>query len=189
MTEPKPTQALFDQAAFDQALVEESGKKSALVWVSAPGWTVERALWHVWHDGAVTVVGDGSEQSLHGLADGTTVTVTVRSKGTGGRVVGWPAQVVELVPGSEQWRSAVHELAGKRLNAADSGTMTDRWTASSRVLRLEPAGRATERPGAMTDVSHAAPPRPVALTTRRPMPASLPWLLLGRGKKKRGKSE
>ncbi|NYV77754.1 hypothetical protein HW445_26020, partial [Streptomyces sp. UH6] len=59
---------------FDRALVEEAAKKSALVWVRAEGGDVpgvDRALWHVWHDGAVCLVGDGpGEQPLPGLADG-----------------------------------------------------------------------------------------------------------------------
>ena len=63
---------------LDRALVEESAKKSGLVWVST-GSGGDRAVWHVWHEGAVVVVGEGAEQPLHGWAQGDAVTVTVRS--------------------------------------------------------------------------------------------------------------
>ncbi|NEB77899.1 hypothetical protein G3I40_22160, partial [Streptomyces sp. SID14478] len=55
---------------LDAALVEEATKKSGLIWVrGAAG--VERALWHVWHEGAAHVVGDGpGEQPLPDLVDG-----------------------------------------------------------------------------------------------------------------------
>ena len=142
-------------------------------------------MWHAWQGGAVVLVGDGAEQPLHGLVGGGRAMVTVRSKDKGGRLVGWNALVVELAPGSEAWKAAVEELKGKRLNAPDTDTITDRWARESRVLRLEPVGRTEERPGAMPDVSHAAAPRGSAATTRRPIPAALPRLLFGR---RRGQS-
>lgn len=67
---------------FDQALLEESAKKSGLLWVLADGVSdgarggarggaaQSRPLWHAWHDGAVVLVGDGAEQPLHGLTAG-----------------------------------------------------------------------------------------------------------------------
>src|SRR5436190_24399569 len=111
--EPMPSELL------DQALVEEATKKSGLVWVNGPG-VPARALWHVWHEGAACVVGDGpGEQPLPGLVDGGEALVTVRSKDKGGRLVTWPAKVVELTPGSSEWEGAVAELKGKRLNASD----------------------------------------------------------------------
>lgn len=102
---------------LDQALVEEATKKSGLIWVKGPG-VPARTLWHVWHEGAACVVGDGpGEQPLPGLADGAVAEVTVRSKDKGGRLVSWAAKVVELTPGTEQWEATVAELKGKRLNA------------------------------------------------------------------------
>ncbi|MEU6734544.1 hypothetical protein [Streptomyces physcomitrii] len=166
-----------------RALVEEATKKSGLIWVRGTG--PARGLWHVWHEGAALLVGDGpGEQPLPGLTDGGTATVTVRSKDKGGRLVGWQARVVELAPGSERWEAAVGELKGKRLNAPDGEAMPERWARECRVLRLEPAELPAEPP-ALPDGSLAAAPLPTTATTRRPIPKALPRLLL-RGRKKRG---
>ncbi|GAA2072392.1 hypothetical protein GCM10009801_24980 [Streptomyces albiaxialis] len=173
---------------LDRALVEEAAKKSGLVWVRGPEGPA-RALWHVWHEGAVCLVGsaDGTgtaagEQPLGGmgLADGGTATVTVRSKDKGGRLVAWSARVGELAPGGEAWEAAVSELKGKRLNAPDADTITERWARECRVLRLEPTGEVREKPGVMPDGSHAAPPLETGATTRHPIPAGLPRLLFRR---------
>jgi hypothetical protein len=159
-----------------QALVEEATKKSGLIWVEVPGAPV-RALWHVWHEGAACVVGDGpGEQPLPGLADGAVAEVTVRSKDKGGRLVTWQARVVELASGSEAWRAAVADLKGKRLNAPDGEAMTGRWARECRVLRLEPIGRTAPLP----DGPLAKAPLPTPATTRGPVPAGLPRLLAGR---------
>ncbi|MET9772853.1 hypothetical protein ABZ023_01140 [Streptomyces sp. NPDC006367] len=159
-----------------QALVEEATKKSGLIWVEVPG-RPARPLWHVWHEGAACVVGDGpGEQPLPGLADGAVAEVTVRSKDKGGRLVTWPARVVELASGSEAWQAAVAGLKGKRLNAPDGEAMTGRWARECRVLRLEPAGETVPLP----DGPLAKAPLPTPATTRGPVPAGLPRLLAGR---------
>lgn len=184
-------------ADLDRALIEETAKKSALLWVRGPEGPA-RALWHVWHDGAVCVVGRASsgpgpdrdpgrtEQPLAGLGltDGGTATVTARSKDKGGRLVAWPARVVELPPGSEQWQATAEELKGKRLNAPDADTVLDRWSRECLVLRLEPAGPPSQSPGAMPDAPQTASPLPTPATTRRPVPAGLPKLLLRRGRRR-----
>ncbi|MFI1395168.1 hypothetical protein [Streptomyces sp. NPDC020681] len=167
-------------ALLDQALVEEATKKSGLIWVRGEG--PARALWHVWHEGAAHIVGDGpGEQPLPQLVNGGTAEVTVRSKDKGGRLIAWTAAVSELEPHSEAWESAVAELKGKRLNAPDGERMTERWAQECRVLRLEPKNVTTE----FSDESLSAPPLATSATTRRPIPAALPRLLLKR-KKKRG---
>ncbi|MFG2097010.1 hypothetical protein [Streptomyces sp. NPDC048612] len=174
------------QALHDRALIEEATKKSGLIWVRGTAGP-SRALWHLWLDGAACLVGDGAgEQPLAGLGltDGGTATVTVRSKDKGGRLVAWEARVVELTPEGEAWRAAVDELKGKRLNAPDADTLTERWARECRVLRLEPAGEAVQRPGRMPEESHAAPPPATSAITRRPVPAALPKLLLRRGRKR-----
>ncbi|WP_151771399.1 hypothetical protein [Streptomyces abyssomicinicus] len=165
---------------FDRALVEEAAKKSALVWVRADGGDVpgpDRPLWHVWHDGAVCLVGDGpGEQPLPGLADGGHAVLTLRSKDKGGRLVACRAAVTEPAAGSAAWEEAVAELKGKRLNAVDAEAMPARWARECRVLRLEPVGPALAQPsGAL-----AAAPPPTAATTREPLPAALPRLLFRR---------
>ena len=167
---------------LDRALIEEAAKKSSLVWVRGPQGPA-RALWHVWHEGAVCLVGGGTgEQPLDGmgLADGGSATVTVRSKDKGGRLAAWTARVVLLAPQSEAWEAAVAELKGKRLNAPDAEHITERWARECTVLRLEPTGEMPERPGAMPDGSHVAAPLVTAATTRHPVPAGLPRLLVRR---------
>ncbi|MFE2384914.1 hypothetical protein [Streptomyces misionensis] len=162
---------------LDRALIEEAAKKSGLVWVAGAG--AARALWHVWHEGAVCLVGDGpGEQPLTGLADGARAEVTVRSKDKGGRLVSFPATVTELSAGTPEWEATVGELKGKRLNAPDAERMPDRWARECRVLRLVPAGPVAPLPAG--DLAR----RPVATpaTTRRPVPAALPRLLAKRRK-------
>ncbi|MCB5180821.1 hypothetical protein [Streptomyces antimicrobicus] len=168
-------------STFPLALVEEATKKSGLIWVRGTG--PDRALWHAWVDGAAHVLGDGpGEQPFPGLADGGTAEVTVRSKDKGGRLVAWTAAVRELPPRSESWEAAVAELKGKRLNAPDSEEMTERWARECRLLRLEPVEVRTDLP-----TGHlAAHPLPSPATTRRPVPAALPKLLLKRKKAARG---
>lgn len=168
---------------LDRALVEEAAKKSGLVWVTGPAGP-SRPLWHVWHEGAVCLVGDGpGEQPLPALTDGGPAEVTVRSKDKGGRLVTWSATVVALAPGTDAWEAAVAELKGKRLNAPDGEAMPGRWARECRVLRLEPTGVTTPPPGG----SLAAPPLPSPATTREPVPAGLPRLLLKRGRKRKGR--
>ncbi|MEV0262690.1 hypothetical protein AB0I49_15255 [Streptomyces sp. NPDC050617] len=170
-----------------RALIEEATKKSGLVWVrGAEAGTAARALWHVWHEGALHLVGDGpGEQPLTGLglADGATASVTVRSKDKGGRLVEWTARVSELAPGGDAWTAAVADLKGKRLNAPDADRIEERWARECRVLRLEPSGETAELP----EGSLAAAPVPTGATTRRPVPAGLPKLL-ARGARKARKA-
>ena len=160
----------------DLALVEEATKKSGLVWVDG------QALWHVWVDGAMCVVGGGPvEQPLpSGLVDGGTSRVTVRSKDKGGRLVAWTGRVSLLPPQSEAWLSAVEALRAKRLNSPDTATVPDRWARECAVFSLTPEGPPVESPSAMPSTSGATPPLPTPATTRHAMPASLPRLLTRR---------
>ncbi|MFM9676144.1 hypothetical protein [Streptomyces brasiliscabiei] len=182
MTADSPgADALTADALFDQALVEEATKKSGLVWVRGQG-AASRALWHVWHEGAACVVGDGpGEQPLPELVDGGSAVVTVRSKDKGGRLVSWAADVVELAPGSAEWEAVVAELKGKRLNAPDGEAMPARWARECRVLRLRPTGSTLPLP----DGDLAEAPLPTPVTTRQPIPAAVPRLLFGRRKRER----
>ncbi|MFI7321048.1 hypothetical protein [Streptomyces venezuelae] len=161
---------------LDRALVEEATKKSGLIWVQGEG-SPARALWHVWYEGAVHLVGDGpGEQPLPGLVDGGTAEVTVRSKDKGGRVVAWTADVRELAAGSEEWEAVASELKGKRLNAPDAERVTVRWAEQCRVVRLTPRDVTTELPSG----SLAAAPLPTGVTTREALPGGLPRLLFKR---------
>lgn len=168
---------------LDRALIEEAAKKSGLLWVRHDGGR-DQALWHAWVDQAVVVVGEGGEQPLGGLDAGMDVVVTVRSRDKWGRLVAFRARTELLAPHSEAWQAAVEELKGKRLNASDHDAITDRWAAHARVLRMAPLGLSVERPGAMPDVAHAATPAPTGATTREPIPAALPKLVLGRKRRR-----
>lgn len=172
--------AAREDGPLSAALLAEAAKKSALVWVRGPQGPA-RALWHVWYEDAVCLVGGPGEQPLDdlGLADGSTATVTLRSKDKGGRLLVWPVRVSEVTPGQERWEATVGELRGKRLNAPDSEHLADRWARECRVLRLVPEDEPIERPGAMPE-ARPAPPLPTPATTRRPVPAGLPKLLLRR---------
>ncbi|UCM90184.1 hypothetical protein [Streptomyces marincola] len=175
--------------AFGRALIEEAAKKSALVWVRGPRGP-RRALWHVWHDGAVCLVGGPGEQPLDdlGLEDGAPAAVGCRSKDKGGLLVEWPALVTEPAPRGEVWASAVAELAAKRLNAPDAEGLAERWAATCRVLRLEPAGEPSRRPGAMPAESGAARPLPTPAATRVRVPTGLPARRAG-GRRGRGATQ
>ncbi|MFG2604487.1 hypothetical protein ACGFT2_13170 [Streptomyces sp. NPDC048514] len=165
---------------LDRALIEEAVKKSGLIWVRGAGAAEARALWHVWHEGAVCLVGDGpGEQPLPALTDGGAAEVTVRSKDKGGRLVTFRATVSEPASGSPEWETAVAELKGKRLNAPDGEEMPGRWARECRVLRLVPTGAVEPLP------SGSLAERPVAspATTREPMPAGLLKLLTRRRRK------
>lgn len=124
--------------------------------------------------------GRAGEQPLPGLTDGGSAEVTVRSKDKGGRLVSWTARVVELPSGSQVWEAAVAELKGKRLNAPDGEAMPERWGRECRVLRLEPTGATAPLPEG--DLAEA--PVPTSATTRQPIPAGLPKLLLKRRRRK-----
>ncbi|MFD8615720.1 hypothetical protein [Streptomyces sp. NPDC059513] len=167
------------ETLLEKALVEEATKKSGLIWVRAAG--PARAVWHIWHEGAAHLVGGGpGEQPLpEGLTDGGRAEVTVRSKDKGGRLVAWTASVRVLAAHSEEWEAAVAELKGKRLNAPDAEVMTERWARECTVVRLTPEAISTRLP----DTSLAAAPLPTGATTRQPVPAALPRLLLKRRRK------
>ncbi|WP_405777503.1 hypothetical protein [Streptomyces sp. NBC_00859] len=167
------------QTFLERALVEEATKKSGLIWVRGTG--PARALWHVWHEGAALIVGDGpGEQPLPGLADGAAAEVTVRSKDKGGRLVAWTALTAELAPRTEAWEAAVAELKGKRLNAPDGEAMVERWARECRVVRLVPREALT----ALPEGSLSAAPLPTSATTRQEIPAGLPKLLLRRKRRR-----
>lgn len=169
---------------LDRTLVEESAKKSGLLWVRIADGT-DRPLWQVWHDGAVVVVGEGAEQPLHGLADGQTTVLTARSKDKGGRLVSWPVRVEQPAPGSEAWTAAAEELRSKRLNSPDHERVLERWARESRLLRLVATEGPVTGPDALPADGHTAVPVPTSATTRQPIPAPLPRLLFGRKRKQK----
>jgi len=164
------TSHAHDDVALTRALVEETCRKSALVWVRPPAATRAVPVWHFFVDGAVHVVGDGIEQPLPPMVEGEEVEVTVRSKDTGGRLLTYVAAVTRIRPDEPAWAAVVPELHAKRLNSPDGERQPERWARESRVLRLDATGRLVESPGHLSSRSHAAEPPGSAATTRGPLP-------------------
>ena len=111
-------------------LVAEATRRSGVVWVAGA------LLWHVWHDGAMYVVGGGPEQALP-VGAGERATVTVRSKAAqAGVVVEWPADVSQVEPATPLWDEVLPLLAVERLNAEPG--RAERWATECTVLRFTP---------------------------------------------------
>ena len=161
-------------------LVAEATKKAGLVWITAIGTRRARPAWHHWQGAAAYVLTGGSEQALPELAEASHAEVTVPSKDSGGRLISWIAGVTRVVPGSEEWLQVIPELTSKRLNALDSENQADRWARECTLLRLEPTGRVTQAPGAMSEDAGAAPPQATPATTSGPPP-----FVLGRARRRR----
>lgn len=157
------------QPDLTSALVAEAAKKSDLLWVG-PRDEVPRPLWHIWYGDAVLVVTGGLEQPDPGLEHGSTVTLLLRSKDKGTRLLTVPAAVQRVTADSAEWEELAAALHAKRLNSPDGDAAIDRWRRESAVWRLVPTGDLVEGPDAMSDSSHRAEPLPTPATTstRRP---------------------
>jgi hypothetical protein len=175
---------------FDAALIEEAAKKSSLVWLSPAGLSAKagakdrngsngsgkggapsaggpQAVWHVWHEAAVTIVAGGAEQPLPLWAvPGRVVEVAIRSKDQGGRLISFLSQVELVVPGTPEWGAAAEALHAERLNLAEGDKYQQRWAAESAILRMRPLGGAVAPDGG----SGAARPLPTPATTLGRMP-------------------
>ncbi|MQY03613.1 hypothetical protein [Actinomadura macrotermitis] len=156
---------------LNAALVEEAAKKSGLLWLDLPGLPQPRAAWHVWHDGSAYVLtgGDG-EQPLPGLPEAERVTVIVRSKDKGGRLITFVAACERVEPGTERWDEVLPALAKERLNAPTHEGQIERWATESYVVRLTPTDEITESPGAYTGGYASVRPVPSPATTAAPPP-------------------
>ena len=166
---------------FDAALIEEAAKKSSLVWLSPAGLSPKaeaeaktpgtpngpQAVWHVWHDGAVTIVAGGAEQPLPLWAvPGRVVEFAIRSKDKGGRLISFLSQVELVAPGTPEWGAAAEALHAERLNLAEGDQYQQRWAKESALLRMRPLGGAV----APDAGSGAARPLPTPATTLGRMP-------------------
>ena len=160
------------------ALLSEAAKKSGLLWIDLPG---DRAwpAWHVWVDGTAYVVTGPGEQTLPALpAD---VTVTFRSKDTGGRLVTVPAHATVVSADDPRWDDVSTALKASRLNAPAGDTVA-RWASEATVYALTPHGDALEGPGGYSQESRVAQPAPTPATTL----TWHPWHIKGRPKWRRG---
>jgi len=155
-------------AGPNRALVEEAAKKSGLLWLELPGLPQPRAAWHVWHDGSAYVLTGGEgEQPLPGLPESSRVTVILRSKDKGGRLISFTADAEQVEPGTELWDEVTPILAKERLNARTHEGQVETWAVESWVVRLTPVdevvtaddGYATVRPVPTPATTAGAPPR------------------------------
>jgi hypothetical protein len=150
-------------------LILEAMRKAALIWLEVPGHRAV-AAWTVWHGDAAYVVHGGGEQPVPGLAEAATCRVVVRSADNGARIVGWPAAVARVEPGSDEWSVVVAQLLGKRLNLPDPNGAEERWATGSVVSRLSPAG---DPDASLPDGSLAEPPPPTPAATQATVPFTL----------------
>lgn len=155
-----------------QALTAEAAKKSDLLWVEVSDVT-PRAMWHVWHQGAVLVVTGGLEQPDPGLRDGGSARLVLRSRDKGSRLLSLDATVQQVDAADPDWDELAAALHGKRLNSPDGDAAIDRWRTGSQLWRLTPTGTASESPGAMSDSSHRAEPPDTPATSRTRQPFHL----------------
>ena len=128
-------QTLAEKTVDVTGLLAEAAKKSDILWVDVPG---ERsfAVWHAWDTDRFYLVSGEGEQLLPPLPE--VVTVILRSKDSGGRLITVNATAHLLAPRSESWDSAVAALAAERLNATDD--VVARWAESGSVYALHPFG-------------------------------------------------
>lgn len=147
------------------ALVDETMKRSAIVWLEYDGSGWPRGAWYVWHEGAAYVVSGGDEQLLPDIERAQRVVVTARAKDSRERVVSWIARAATIAPRTDEWQVAVGVLRPQRLNAVGADQLVDRWAEHSTITRLEPTGEVPEGPGAYQSGSLAAAPVPSPATT------------------------
>ena len=124
---------------LNRALLDEAAKKSGLLWLDLPGLPQPRAAWHVWHDGSAYVLTGGEgEQPLPGLPEADQVTVILRSKDKGGRLVAFIADCAQVEPGTALWDEVAPLLAKERLNARDHEGQVRTWADESWRSMAEP---------------------------------------------------
>jgi hypothetical protein len=113
-------------------LVTESMRRAAVAWIEVPGHG-PAVVWCVWMDEALYVVSGGAEQTVPGLAETHTATVTARGD-HGGAIVTWPATVTRVTPDSPQWPLIAPALAAKRLNSAPAPDLCRMWAAGDATI-------------------------------------------------------
>lgn len=167
--------AIGGPPAVVPSIIEEATKKSDLVWLKVRGLHGQehRAVWHLWHEGAVYLVHSGSEQTVPGLGQAESAIVTVRSKDKGGRLVSWRASVDHVPQGTPAWDEIVPLLVGKRLNNRDGDAAASRWARECQVSRLMPTGELVEDPEHPSTESGSAEPAPTEAATTTPVPFTL----------------
>ena len=162
-------------------LLAEAATKSGVLWIELPEGSTH-AVWFVWHDDedprgagpAAYVVSGAGEQSLPALPDD--VSVILRSKDTGARLLRLRATARALDPTTDEWDGAAELLRASRLNA--TGDVLARWKDSASIHVLTPHGAPDERPGAYAAESGRVTVSPARGATAR----WRPWHWRGRGR-------
>src|SRR5690606_32833828 len=135
------------------------------MWIDIPG---DRSfpVWYAWDQDRFYVVSGEGEQLLPPLPE--VVQLILRSKDSGGRLLGVTATAHLLAPHTDSWESATDALAGERLNATDD--VKTRWAEAGSVYALHPFGPPLTAPGSQPQDSGRAPVIPAPATTvgRRP---------------------
>ncbi|MEU9866527.1 hypothetical protein AB0C87_01630 [Actinomadura sp. NPDC048021] len=153
---------------LNRALLEEAAKKSGLLWLDLPGLPQPRAAWHVWHEGSAYVLTGGEgEQPLPGLPEAAQVTVILRSKDKGGRLLTFVADAEQVEPGSPLWDEVAPVLAKERLNALTHEGQVEAWAEESWIVRLTPAEEVVEAGGEYATVRPVPTPATTAGTPPR----------------------
>ncbi|KGN33647.1 hypothetical protein N802_07455 [Knoellia sinensis KCTC 19936] len=174
---PAPRQASINVTR----LLAEAASKSGVLWVEVPD-AGTHAVWFVWHDDedprgtgpAAYVVSGHGEQTLPDLPD--VVTVILRSKDTGGRILRLRASVREVDKATPEWDEAAEILRSNRLNA--TGDVLARWREGATIHVLAPHGIPEEGPGTYAAESGRVTVSPARGTTAR----WRPWHWRGRGR-------
>lgn len=175
MTDDAPAEAPGRQINLS-ALLTEAAAKSGVIWIEAPDERA-RAVWYEWQDGAFLVVSGPGEQTLPWLPE--TVTVALRSKDTGGRLLRVHARVERIDPSSPGWAEVAETLRAGRLNA--TGDVLRRWADECTIHRIRPYGMPTESFADPTgDDERAAPPAGAGTTA-----TWRPWHWRGRPQRRR----
>ncbi len=69
----------------------------------------------------------------------------MRSKDTGGRLVGWSGTVAVVDPASGAWKEHAAVLLGVRLNLTDPAAALVRWREEATIVRIVPVAATGER--------------------------------------------
>ena len=160
-------------------LVQEAANTSSVLWIELPDGASHPA-WFVWDPAgdplgtgpAAYVVSGPGEQQLPDLP--AQVTLILRSKDSGGRLLRIGADVARVTPDSPDWDALVDHLAPARLNAPRE--VSEAWREGCTIWILSPHGRPIEAPGSYAADAHRVEVLPAPAATVRWQP----WHLRGR---------
>jgi hypothetical protein len=164
---PEPERPVRRLDPLESALIDESMKKSGLIWLDLGSGPIAQAAWYVWVDGAAYVLTGDAEQPDPGLATAGSVGVIARSKETRSLLVEWTGSAARVPSTDDRWDEIASALAKARLNLAEPATAPQRWAADPdiSIFRITPTGPLLEAPGGYSGSSRRAAPAPTPATT------------------------